>query len=66
VAAVLRATSACSRPVLERNFQLARDYIDCFDGYDDPYTTLCSMTSPRACGQLTPRSALRNARSVDA
>src|SRR6202167_163547 len=24
-------------PALERNFQLARDYIDCFDSYDDPY-----------------------------
>ncbi len=24
-------------PVLERNFQLARDYVACFDGYEDPY-----------------------------
>jgi carboxypeptidase Taq len=28
---------AAYAPVLERNFKLTREYVDCFDGYEDPY-----------------------------
>jgi carboxypeptidase Taq len=33
-------------PALERNFQLAREYIDCFDSYDDPYDIVLDDFAP--------------------
>ncbi|MDE3132346.1 MAG: carboxypeptidase M32 [Acidobacteriota bacterium] len=33
-------------PALERNFQLARDYIACFDDYDDPYDVVLDDFAP--------------------
>jgi carboxypeptidase Taq len=34
-------------PALEDNFQLTRDYISCFDGYDDPYDVVLDDYAPR-------------------
>ena len=33
-------------PALERNFQLARDYIACFDGYEHPYDVVLDNYAP--------------------
>ena len=33
-------------PALERNFQLAREYIDCFDSYEDPYDVVLDDFAP--------------------
>lgn len=33
-------------PVLERNFQLARDYVACFDGYEHPYDVVLDDFTP--------------------
>lgn len=33
-------------PALERNFQLARDYVACFDGYADPYDAVLDDFAP--------------------
>ncbi len=34
------------RPALERNFELTRDYVACFDGYDDPYDVVLEDFAP--------------------
>ncbi len=41
-----RTTSRRSGPALERNFELTRDYIACFDGYDDPYDVVLEDFAP--------------------
>ena len=33
-------TTRCSGPHLERNLELRRRYVECFDGYDEPYDVL--------------------------
>ncbi len=38
---------AAYAPVLERNFQLARDYVACFDEYEDPYDVVLDDFVPR-------------------
>jgi carboxypeptidase Taq len=34
------------RPALERNLELRRRYVECFDGYDDPYDVLLDDFEP--------------------
>ncbi len=34
------------RPALERNFELTREYIACFDGYEDPYDVVLEDFAP--------------------
>jgi carboxypeptidase Taq len=41
-------------PALELNFQLARDYISCFDRYDDPYDVVLDDFAP---GMRTAQAA---------
>ncbi|HEX3804109.1 MAG TPA: carboxypeptidase M32 [Solirubrobacteraceae bacterium] len=41
-------------PALELNFQLAREYISCFDGYDDPYDVVLDDFAP---GMKTAQAA---------
>jgi carboxypeptidase Taq len=40
-------------PYLERNIELARAYVECFDGYDAPYDVLLDDFEPRMkCGDV--------------
>jgi carboxypeptidase Taq len=41
-------------PALELNYQLARDYISCFDGHDDPYDVVLDDFAP---GMSTAQAA---------
>ncbi len=34
------------RPALERNFELTREYVACFDGYEDPYDVVLENFAP--------------------
>ena len=47
---VRRMTSRRSRLRCERNIELTREYIACFDGYDDPYDVVLDDFAP---GMLT-------------
>jgi carboxypeptidase Taq len=66
------------RPALARNLELRRRYVECFDGYDDPYDVLLDDHEPgmktaeagdvlaRLRGELIPLiAAVRQAEPVD-
>ena len=56
---------AAFAPALERNFELTRDYIACFDGYDDPYDVVLDDFAPGMRTAQVTRAARRDAGPAD-
>jgi hypothetical protein len=50
-------------PYLERAVELKRRYIDCFEGYDEPYSGIRSRCSPTPCGRWSCSRATARRRS---